>query len=464
MQWILNTPQRQYVLFHLSQHIRLNGISKHFFFCENPDDVSRITDHIIFICSSAVLRRDSIKVIDGIPVLFPFQETMPFYYSDNRGNVIFTHDILKSAFYLLSGYQEHENIGSKDQLGRFSYLDSIQCQMNFTDKPVVNYYFVKIIEGIEKFCASKNIQVKKRRLFEKFGFILSHDVDSVDLYTKSYVLFKIKEILQLRKSKRSVFKNLSLFFHGSLKYLGIRKKDNPHWNFDFMRELERNKNFRSVFYFLDTGILHSDAYYTFGEPRILDLFRSLQKEHCEIGLHGPVRSVTDETVMRQSLEKLARYSQAKIVGVRQHRLLWKHPETAKIQKKAGLEYDTTLGFAAHEGFRNSYCLPFKLYDFQRDCPIDIWEYPLNVMDVTLFAYRGYTVAEAMKKSMDLVAEIKRFGGVFSLLWHNSFFDEDTYPGVTGFYQQLLAEIAGAQAENILGNELLDKLKTFSAHE
>lgn len=464
MQGVLTAAQRNYVISHLEHQVCLNGISSYFLFAGADQDLSGITNNIVFRSSSASLQADNVIWIDEIPILFPVGQTSDLYYTDERQNVIFRHDILKSAFYLLSGYQEYTNTESADQLGRFSFEDSIQFQLHITHKPVVNHYFLKIVEGIERFCAPRNLPVKKKRLFRNFGFILSHDVDSVDLYTRNYLLYKVKEVLKVKKSRLSTATNLRLLLRGSLIYSGVKKRENPHWNFDYMRNLERIHNFRSVFYFLDTGVLHSDAYYRFDEKRIVNLFQSLINEQCEIGLHGPVRSIADEAIMKESLEKLRRYSNATVVGIRQHRLLWKHPETAKIQSAAGLQYDTTLGFAAHEGFRNSYCLPFRLYDFEKDCPIDLWEFPLNVMDVTLFAYRNYTSELAIQKSMNIVGEIKKFGGVFSLLWHNSFFDEETYPGVTNTYEQLLHGIAAADPENILGAELLERLMTLGNHE
>jgi hypothetical protein len=225
-----------------------------------------------------------------------------------------------------------------------------------------------------------------------------------------------------------------------------------------MRSLERKYNLTSSFYFLDQGVKHQDAYYNFEEPRIQELFRYLQREGCEVGLHGPTRSYDNFSIAKASYDRLARVSTHVISGNRQHRLLWRHPETMKIIHQIGLRYDTSLGFAAHEGFRNSYCLPFRLFDFQRDAMIDVWEFPLLVMDVTLFAYQRYSLEEAMKKCRELVDEVSKFNGLYTLLWHNSFFDEIAYPGITGFYESLLEMIASYQPESILGRELANSLE------
>jgi hypothetical protein len=34
--------------------------------------------------------------------------------------------------------------------------------------------------------------------------------------------------------------------------------------------------------------------------------------------------------------------------------------------------------------------------------------------------------------------VKKYGGVMVLLWHNSFFDPDSYPGWTNIYENILA--------------------------
>src|SRR6185503_20429323 len=123
---------------------------------------------------------------------------------------------------------------------------------------------------------------------------------------------------------------------------GLVKKENPYWNFEFLREVERARNLRSVFFFLDQGIRHSDAYYSFNEKRMLGLFSFLKEEKCEIGLHGPVKSMDDQKIMEASLTKLRQASKASVTGNRQHRLLWRHPQTAKLEEACGLHYEFTL--------------------------------------------------------------------------------------------------------------------------
>jgi len=133
------------------------------------------------------------------------------------------------------------------------------------------------------------------------------------------------------------------------------------------------------------------------------------------------------------------------------------PDTALIQKKAGLVYDSTLGFAEQEGFRNSYCWPFKFYDFENDRPIDFWEIPLTAMEVTLFYYRELDFDHIRESVESLVREVQKFNGIFSLLWHNNFFEEMEFPGITDFYLDLLDYFKSLGMEGVTGKEIVDRM-------
>ncbi len=78
------------------------------------------------------------------------------------------------------------------------------------------------------------------------------------------------------------------------------------------------------------------------------------------------------------------------------------------------------------------------------------------MDVTLFHYRHLNNSEALESVKYLIHEIKKFKGVFTLLWHNDFFDEDRFPGIKSFYEALLSYIYSEKPVNELGYEIIDK--------
>jgi hypothetical protein len=357
---------------------------------------------------------------------------------------------------LLSGYQEYKST-KKDNLGRFPYNESIQYKLGVLDKPIVNYYFEIILRGIEEFCSIHNIQFKRNNIFDNWKVMLTHDIDRIDTYALYELMFRFKQIIGLASSRYSWLYSLRLFF----KYLYgffTKRKNNPHWDFDLIRQTEKKHGYSSVFYFLPKDQLHKDSYYKFDEPRILKLFQDLHQDGCEIGLHGTVKSVENYSAMEGIYRKLEKCSPQTPVGIRQHRLLFKFPETLKIQKEAGLKYDTTLGFAGHEGFRNSYCLPFKLFDFDNNQMIDTWEIPLTVMDGTLFGYRNLSVEEAKKSIHKLIQEIKKFNGTIVFLWHNGFEIDNPDKRIPKFYRTILEIFAGENGGSILGKDIIEILE------
>jgi len=459
MHGFLNKNQLEYVLFHLNYVFHIHSdISKRFVFLKDTSEIENYQHRIIFVLSESKLDESRIKWINSIPILFPLSNEVSFYQINNN-NLIFRDDILKSTFYLLSGYQEYRS-DKKDKYGRFIFKESIQFKLRIIQKPVVNYYFEEISKGVELFSLRENISFQKRRLVENFGFILTHDIDRVDAYGYDMAGYIFKQLIGLRKRDYSLFQTLKKCIISFYYFVNILDKKNPFWTFPFLREVEKENGFKSVFFILrDEGKL--DAKYSIFEKRMVELFQFLLSEGCELGIHGTMSSGLCYESMQTAIKELGNILNQRVSGCRQHYLQFHHPETFVIQEQCDIQYDSSLCFAEHEGFRNSYCLPFKSYHFDEDRMIHVWEIPLNIMDVTLFGYRKLTFDESLQKVIDLIAEVKKFHGVFTLLWHNCFFDEYQYKGITYFYKGLIREIKEENPQNLLGEELVLRLNQFS---
>ncbi len=463
MKGYLNTAKIDYVLFHLNHTIDLSYLLKYdfFVFTRGKINVSSENSRIIFNLSSAELVYDHVKYIDSLPVLFPIYDENDLFVFKGK-NLVFNHDLLKSAFYLLSGYQE-SIIKERDIHNRFPYEDSIQNKMDFANIPLVNYYFEWISIGIERFCEINQIPFKKKQIFKPFALNLTHDVDQVDYHTFKRVLYKIKEFFGAVEPTTTKSKIIKQIIKTSCELLRFNKKENPSWDFDYLISMEKKYNFHSSYYFLTRDLKNQDSDYLFSESRLRELFSKLLSENCEIGIHGTVRSAKDSGQLRRILNSLEENAGTKIMGIRQHRLIYYVPDTLIIQKEAGLVYDTGLGFAEHEGFRNSYCMPYKIFDLDRDQMLDYWEIPLNVMDVTLFYYRQLNAGQILEPVKKILAEVKKFNGVFTLLWHNGFYDEDRFPGVPETYKRILDLIASESPNSYTGNEIIDSMNQQSKY-
>lgn len=438
MEGVLNKNKTDYVLFHLSCINDINGLIEHFRFLQDDEKANSSQKNIYFRLTDKGLDYSRIKYHHGIPILYPINDSEEIFFLED-GNLFFNDDLLKSAFYLLSGYQEY-NSKDMDQLGRYDFQSSIQYKLSITAIPVVNYYFQWILNGIDEFCKANGIKYNKQQHDHPFTFFLTHDIDRLRFYSLNNFLQRIKDILGITQNRQSKAKSFKQMFDILMNISGILKNPDPWWNFEYLTTLEKKNGIISTFYFLQKDIKHRDSYYNFSDPEIKELIHKLIDLDCEAGIHGTISSASDLENMRWQKLELEKITGSAIKGVRQHNLIYSNPETARIHQEAKYQYDSTLGFAEHEGFRNSYCHPFRLYNFQQDKAFDCWEIPLNAMDVTLFHYRNMDIKSAKENLLKLISEIKKFNGIFSLLWHNNHFNEDLIPGITEFYEKLLHDI------------------------
>ena len=455
MKGFLDLIQIDYVLFHLGQHIDLNKYLKEsFIFIKSEEEIKEYRNKIIFLLSAKEFNLDDVIWINEIPVLFPISHNNNIFHIYD-GNIIFTQDLLKSSFYLLSGFQE-KNIKAPDSLGRFSFESSIQSSLNIINKPVVNYYFEEIIKGIEEYCTLHDIEFIRKVHFAGFAFFLTHDVDRVKYYNLNNFLFTSKLLFGLSKSdKKKTFLIKELFKIG-LNILNVFNNKDPFWNFEELSDIEKRIGLKSTYFFLPKDQKHIDAYYNIKGKKIKHLIEFLQSEGNEIGLHGTVNSHNSILALGKIHKEFLAVTDLKQIGIRQHRLMWIHPETAIYHEKTGIVYDSTLCFATREGFRNSYCHPFRLFDFENNRMLSYWEIPLNVMDSTLFHYRKLSTMEAMNSITTILNEIKKFNGVFTLLWHNSYLNDNDVPGISTFYKELLVLVKKEKPEVLTGFEILNR--------
>jgi peptidoglycan/xylan/chitin deacetylase (PgdA/CDA1 family) len=456
MKGFINQNKINYILYHLGYIINIpQGLRDQFVFCKGYSEIKEYKNKIIFLLSDKELEHGNIFNINNVPILFPLSSEPNFVKYDNS-NLIFIHDILKSAFYLLSGYQEYK-CTCVDHLNRFPYEFSIQKKLGIIKKPIVNYYFELIANEIITFSKGINITIYKKYIFENYGFLLTHDIDRVDTYTTSEFIYRTKQLLGVSKTTFLSRKKIFCIWLEYMINLIWPFRKNHHWNFTYLTNIEQKYNIKSIFFFNQKGDRYNDGLFSIYEKRIQSLIKFLLNKGCEIGYHGTVKSAYDSNEMKNTLRKLQDIINQNIYGGRQHRLQFILPYTACFYEKNGIKYDSTLGFAAHEGFRNSYCLPFKLYDFENDHIINTWEYPLNIMDTTLYCYRKLNINEMEKSILEIILEIKKFHGLFTILWHNGTFEQSRIPGLKSFYENLLKNIMKDNPTNILGKDLIEIL-------
>ncbi len=277
-----------------------------------------------------------------------------------------------------------------DDEGRFRYEYSSYADIL---KPVVSEYLVN--NGF------KSIYPEDK----KFAVALTHDVD--DIYVNTRDIF-------------GSFTNCMI--HGNLKEIPhlikgkIDKKKSPYINFQQIIDIEEEYKARSTFFFLvkpdpDFG----NNYYSKDiEPEI----KKILDRNCEIGYHTRYHIFENVEKIKNEKIELERVIGKEVIGVRNHHLRFKIPNSWHVLQKSGFGYDSTLHYNDMVGFRNGMCHPFYPYDVEKNKTIDILEIPLTISDIALRSFMKINPKKAWDYIKTIIDITEKFGGVVTILWHS----------------------------------------------
>ena len=458
----LSSNKLHYIWFHLDQHWFADPLIREKFLVLGPEEsLPALTkDRIIFRLTEGERPAPIHCKFEEIslPVLFTGNPTSDqWFVLDEHSNLWFTHDLLSSVFYVLSGRQEMEN-RPRDCHDRFPFSSSIQKELQCASIPLVNYYFEILLQGLEQFARNQGQNIRRKRLFPTFGFALSHDVDRIAYYHIREVLHEVKRLFFYRTNFSEKVQILQHIKNGLKARFGWSRITDPWWNFEWMMNLEKQLGMRSSFYFLSKEDRKMDSKYTFKNKKIKTLISNLNKNGFETSLHGCYHSFDQDKRLKKQIHAWKKLTGKHPAGVRQHYLRYKLPQTSRIHAAQHFAYDATLGFADHDGFRNGYSYPFRPYDHERDEMINIWEIPLIMMEMSVLDYKKASNKELQNLVFKYIKEAIKFGGIFSLLWHNCRLNNMENPGITDFYQSLLKQIVEENPTPVRNIDLVERIQ------
>ena len=341
-----------------------------------------------------------------VPFFFDSQPELPLLEL-GAGVATIHADLVAGAFYLLSGWQEYFS-EARDRHGRFPYAASVQHQFGFVALPVVNYYFDVLKTAIEH-VSGQPLRPRCWAGGAPFAAFVTHDIDNLRSAWKA--------------PAKAALQQGQLLKFGQLIWQHFTRPD--AWdNLEAVAATTAAYGAKSTFFILPASQPGAD-----GTPNsdyglstsLLARLQKLKQLGCEISLHGSIGTATNALKLKLEVERL----QHDTAGLRFHYLRWEPRQTpAVVDSVKGFSYDSTLGFAEHFGFRHSFCLPFYPFDFQTGAAHNFLEIPLNVMDATLHHpnYLQLQAEEVLPALRPMLEEIKKFGGVATVLWHNDHFD------------------------------------------
>jgi hypothetical protein len=84
-----------------------------------------------------------------------------------------------------------------------------------------------------------------------------------------------------------------------------------------------------------------------------------------------------------------------------------------------------------------------------------------MMEVSVLQYRKAGFQELKNAVMHYISEARKFGGIFSLLWHNCRLSEYEYVGSKEFYESLLKEIIAKKPDVMSGAQIINRLSELN---
>ena len=364
----------------------------------------------------ASLPRRPLARREGLPVLFGSDSPGDRLTHADGDTIALEVDVLGSCFFMLSRLEEHV-VATRDSYGRFPASASLAHGDGFLRVPIVDRY-VDVL-----WAALARLWPQLERPVRSYRVMLTHDVDD-----PLASLGRTAKQLALQLGADAVVRrDAALALRRVRSWVGRRRGDHrrdPYNTFDFLMDVADRHGIAATFNFMaaDGPPLADDVRYGLDDAWIAALIARIHRRGHEIGFHAvdldPDRTVRGFRLLREAAERSG--VEQPVWGGRTHYLRWQNPLTWSTWERAGLDYDVTLAYADEVGFRTGTCHEYRPYDLLERRPLRLTEQPFQVMDQTLFDYMRLSEDTALEATLDIAAECRRHGGVFSLLWHNSF--------------------------------------------
>lgn len=330
------------------------------------------------------------------------------------------YDILALAAWMMTR-QEEIGAADLDEHGRFPAVASHAFRHGYLERPIVDEWFYILSQVVK--CLWPSLEMKRN----EFSVSVSHDVDQ-----PSPIGFSTYPRV-LRSMLGQIVKKRSLVGAVRLPIIKLNTKNqlhasDPYNNFDWIMDASERQGLRSAFYFI-CGRTNAarDALYDVEHPAIRALIRHIHGRGHEVGLHPSYETYLMPGAIAHEFRTLQKVCEEEGVrqvgwGGRMHYLRWSHPTTLREWSRAGLDYDSTLGYADLPGFRCGTCHDYPAYDLERDEQLELRIRPLVVMECTITAERYMGLGKgdaAWAKILGIKNACRAVGGRFELLWHNS---------------------------------------------
>ncbi|MGZ4256563.1 MAG: hypothetical protein ACXVRE_02230 [Gaiellaceae bacterium] len=273
---------------------------------------------------------------------------------------------------------------------------------------------------------------------ERFLVALTHDVDHLAAGGPYRTARKLVAGTVVRPASADARRRRR---EGRAYLLDLFERRDPVYPLADLVAAEQEHNFGSTCYFLSRQDDPHDGTPARYQPALRSAVEAAAEAGLEIGLHASYRARDRPGAIAEEAELLAEATGIRPRGLRHHYLRSDPARLAAELRPAGLEYDTSIGWAGLPGLRAGTPFPYRLWDAEGREPGG-WELPLLLMDATLGEphYLGLDAEAALERSVAELAPVVEHGGACALLWHPSWHHPRLSRGYDLLYRRLLAWI------------------------
>lgn len=329
-------------------------------------------------------------------------------------------DIFGGIFFMLSRFEEVA-ISERDSRERFPASLSLAAKAGFLYRPIVDEY-VELLWALMKRLWPGLVR-KRREGALRISCDVDQPFDRVGKRPTALVRSIAGDLVRRRDPGLALRRTLNFFYHrtGKLEF-------DPYYTFEWYMSVCEKYGHKAAFYFIaDHSGGAIDGSYEIYEDRVLSLIGLIAGRGHEIGMHGSYNTFENGEQIQKEKSRLTSATSMvgfdiRISGNRQHYLRWDAQITPDLLDDAEFEYDTSGSFADSPGFRYGTAYPFRMWGWTRLSPLKICQRPLVLMECSVIS-PNYLGLGYSREAIDLMLTLKKralkYGGDFTLLWHNS---------------------------------------------
>ena len=322
------------------------------------------------------------------------------FFKNTTGSVPF--DFLGASFWLLSRYEEYLPHKS-DMYNRFNYKSSLAYQYEFLNIPLINLWLNEVKKLLhEKFPL---LEFKER----EYNFLSTIDIDNVYKYKHKGFVRTLAGLLSDRSFKK---------IRQRMRIILGREKD-PFDCYDFLIDAHKKTNSKAIYFFLLGDYGPNDKNHSSSDLRFQSLIKHLA-DYSMVGVHPSFGTNNNLRQLKVETSRLGNITHKLITKSRQHFSMLKFPHTYKDLLQAGLFADYSMGYTNHNGFRSSYCYPYKWYslDIESISSLTIHSFAITENNLLAHEKENKTLVELANP---IVNEVKKYNGELISIFHNDVF-------------------------------------------